>query len=147
MSIKIAIDCGHGLKTVGKQTPDGIKEWSINDKVCDYATEILSEYDCEIIRLDNNEGNVDESLTARLNTALSKGAKVLVSVHHNAFKAIWGKHTGVEVYTDLNPTAEDKALANLIHSKLVEYTGLKGRDVKKAAPRRSNACWRGRSSP
>ena len=129
----IALDAGHALTTKGKQTPDGIKEWFINDKVCDYATEILSEYNCTVIRTDNNEGNVDEGLTVRLNTAIKKGAKVLVSIHHNAFKSVWGKHTGVEIYTDNNPTAEDKALANLISAKLSEYTGLKNRGVKKAA--------------
>lgn len=129
----IALDAGHGLKTAGKQTPDGIKEWFIDDKVCDCATEILSEYNCIVIRTDNNEGNVDEPLTTRLNTAIKKGAKVLVSIHHNAFKSVWGKHTGVEVYTDNNPTAEDKAFANLISAKLSEYTGLKNRGVKKAA--------------
>ena len=40
---KIALDAGHGLKTAGKQTPDGIKEWTLNDSVCDYITAILAE--------------------------------------------------------------------------------------------------------
>ena len=133
MKIKIALDAGHGLKTVGKQTPDGIKEWALNDAVCDYITEILENYDCEIIRTDNNEGNIDESLTNRLNTAINKGTKVLVSVHHNAYKGIFGTHTGVEVYTDNKPTTEDSKLANLIYNNLVANTGLKGRGVKKAA--------------
>ena len=32
MSIKIALDAGHGLKTVGKQTPDGVAcVWSPDD--------------------------------------------------------------------------------------------------------------------
>ena len=35
MAIKIGLDPGHGLKTAGKQTPTGIKEWTLNDKVCD----------------------------------------------------------------------------------------------------------------
>ena len=131
--LKIALDAGHGLKTIGKQTPDGIKEWALNDAVCDYITEILKNYDCEIVRTDNNEGNIDESLTNRLNTAINKGAKVLVSVHHNAYKGIFGTHTGVEVYTDNKPTAEDSKLANLIYNNLVANTGLKGRGVKKAA--------------
>lgn len=133
MAIKIALDAGHGLKTVGKQTPDGIKEWALNDAVCDHITENLKNYDCEIVRTDNNEGNIDESLTNRLNTAISKGAKVLVSIHHNAYKGVWGTHTGVEVYTDNKPTAEDSKLANLIYNKLVANTGLKGRGIKKAA--------------
>ena len=129
----IAFDGGHGLKTAGKRTPDGINEWLINDKVLDYATEYLSEYNCKIIRTDNDEGNIDESLTTRLNTAIKSGAKVLVSAHHNALKGVWGLHTGIEVYTDNNPTDEDKQLADLISAKLSEYTGLKNRGVKKAA--------------
>lgn len=131
--IKIALDGGHGLKTAGKQTPDCIKEWTLNDAICDYVTEELADYNCEIIRTDNNEGNVDEGLTTRINTAIKMGCKVLVSVHHNAYKGKWGTHTGVEVYTDNNPTAEDKALAVEIYNRLVEYTGLRGRGVKSAA--------------
>lgn len=128
--LKIALDAGHGLKTKGKQTPNGIKEWTLNDLICDKATAILKDYDCEIIRLDNNEGTVDEGLTTRLNTAISKGAKVLVSVHHNAYKGVFGTHSGVEVHTDKNPTKDDKKLANLVYNNLVDKTGLKGRGVK-----------------
>lgn len=130
--IKIAIDCGHGLKTPGKQTPDGIKEWSLNDKVRDKAVSMLKDYDCEIIFTDNNEGNVDESLASRLNKYKSAGASAFVSIHHNAYTGKWGNATGVEVYTDRKPTAKDKELANAIYNRLVKYTGLRGRGVKKA---------------
>ncbi len=132
MAIKIGLDAGHGLKTAGKQTPDGIKEWSINDKICDKVAVFLANYDCEIIRTDNDEGNTDESLTYRLNKYIKAGVKAFVSVHHNALKGIWGNHTGVEVYIDKNHTEADKTLANLVYEKLVKYTGLKGRGVKKA---------------
>lgn len=132
-NIIIALDPGHGLNTAGKQTPTGIKEWTLNDTVCDLVTEILSEYKCKIIRLDNNEGLVDEPLASRLNKAIAAKATVLVSVHHNAFKSKWGTHTGVEVYTDNNPTFADQVLANLIYQNLVKNTGLKGRGVKRAA--------------
>jgi N-acetylmuramoyl-L-alanine amidase len=132
MAIKIGLDAGHGLKTAGKQTPDGIKEWSINDAVCDKITTILAEYDCEIIRTDNNEGNIDEGLSTRLNAYLNAGVSVFISIHHNALNGRWGTHTGVEVYTDKNATAKDKELAKLIYNKLVKNTGLKGRGVKKA---------------
>lgn len=130
--IKIAIDCGHGLKTSGKQTPDGIKEWTLNDKVRDKAVSMLKDYDCEIIFTDNNEGNVDESLSSRLNKYKSAGASAFVSIHHNAYTGKWGNATGVEVYTDRKPTAKDKELANAIYNRLVKYTGLRGRGVKKA---------------
>lgn len=130
--VKIAIDCGHGLKTPGKQTPDGIREWTLNDKVRDKAVSMLKDYDCEIIFTDNNEGNVDESLASRLNKYKSAGASAFVSIHHNAYTGKWGNATGVEVYTDRKPTAKDKELANAIYNRLVKYTGLRGRGVKKA---------------
>lgn len=131
MAIKIALDAGHGLKTSGKQTPDGIKEWTLNDKVRDKIVKLLSDYDCEIIHTDNNEGKTDEALGTRLSKYKKAGVAAFVSIHHNAYKGTWGTATGVEVYTDKNPTAKDTKLANLIYDRLVKYTGLKGRGVKK----------------
>lgn len=130
MSIKIGLDAGHGLYTSGKQTPNGIKEWTLNDKVCDKVTKYLSVYDCQIIRTDNDEGDVDESLSSRYNKYVKAGVAAFVSIHHNAYKSVWGNHTGVEVYTDKNPIKKDIELANCIYSRLVKYTGLKGRGIK-----------------
>ena len=132
-TVKIALDAGHGLKTAGKQTPDGIKEWILNDKVRDKVVAFLAPYDCEIIHTDNDEGNTDESLTSRVNKYIKAGVAVFVSLHHNAYKGTWNGATGVEVYTDNNPTEADTQLATLIYNKMVSYTGLKGRGVKKAA--------------
>ncbi len=132
MSIKIAIDCGHGLNTVGKQTPDGIKEWSLNDKVADKVQALLADYDVEIIRLDNNEGEVDETLASRYKRYLNEKVALLVSIHHNAFTGSWNGATGVEVYTDKNPTNEDLKLADCIYGRLVNYTALKGRGIKQS---------------
>ena len=117
--VKIGLDAGHGLKTPGKQTPNGIKEWSLNDAVRDKIVEILSDYECEIIHTDNNEGNTDESLSYRLNKYLNAGVDAFVSIHHNAFKSVWGTHKGIVVYTDINPTEADKRLARLVYDKMV----------------------------
>lgn len=130
--VKIAFDAGHGLTTKGKQTPDGIKEWTLNDKVRDKATALLSDYDCEIIHTDNNEGKTDESLASRLKMYKAAGVNAFVSFHHNAYTGKWNDATGVEVYTDKNPTAQDEVLANAIYNRLVKYTGLKGRGIKQA---------------
>ena len=130
---KIALDAGHGLNTVGKQTPDGIKEWTLNDKVRDKVAALLSEYDVEVIHTDDEGGAVDESLSSRVNKYVSAGVAAFVSIHHNAFTGNWNGATGVEVYTDKNPTAKDTKLATLIYNKMVAYTGLKGRGIKKAA--------------
>ena len=55
MAIKIGLDCGHGLKTAGKQTPNGIKEWTLNDKVRDKIVAILKDYEVEFVFTDNDE--------------------------------------------------------------------------------------------
>ena len=128
---KVGLDAGHGLSTAGKQTPDGIKEWSINDKVRDKVVAFLSGYNVEFIHTDNDEGNTDESLASRLNKYLNAGVDCFVSIHHNAFTGTWNNATGVEVYTDRNPIAEDTILANCIYNRLVANTGMKGRGVKK----------------
>lgn len=132
MAVKIGIDAGHGLNTKGKQTPDGIKEWTLNDIVRDKVVAFLSDYDCEIIHTDNNEGNTDESLASRLSKYKSAGVQAFVSIHHNAFTGTWNSATGVEVYTDKKPTNADLKLADCIYGRLVKNTGLKGRGIKKA---------------
>lgn len=128
---KIALDAGHGLYTSGKQTPNGIKEWTLNDKVRDKVVAKLSDYDVTIIHTDNDEGATDETLSYRVSKYLNAGVDAFVSIHHNAFKGKWGNATGVEVYADNNATAADLKLAKLIYDKLVKYTGLRGRGVKK----------------
>lgn len=132
MAIKIGLDAGHGLYVKGKQTPDGIKEWELNDKVRDKVVKILSDYDVEIIHTDNNEGSTDESLSSRLSTYTKANVSAFISIHHNAYTGNWNNATGIEVYTDNNPTSKDIALANAIYNRLVRYTGLKGRGIKKS---------------
>lgn len=131
MAIKIGLDAGHGLKTKGKQTPDGIKEWYLNHNVVKFITMYLKDYDVDIIYTDNNEGNTDESLTSRYNKYIKSGVKAFVSIHHNAYTGKWNNATGVEVFTDKNPTKKDTELANCIYERLVKNTGLKGRGIKK----------------
>lgn len=132
MSKIIALDAGHGLNTAGKQTPDGIKEWTLNDKVRDKVVEILNVYDVSFIFPDNNEGNVDEGLTTRKGMYVNGHADAAISIHHNALTGTWNDATGIEVFVDKNATEADLRLAQLIHDKLAAYTGLKGRGVKRA---------------
>lgn len=131
MSVKIGLDAGHGLNTSGKQTPDGIKEWELNDNVRDKVHNILLDYDVVFVDTDNNEGIVDESLGSRVSKYMNEGVEVFVSIHHNAYTGNWNKATGVEVYVDKNATEDDLRLAECIYKRLVAYTGLKGRGIKR----------------
>jgi N-acetylmuramoyl-L-alanine amidase len=129
---KIGIDRGHGLRTSGKQTPNGIKEWSLNDAVADLVVSLLKDYDVEFIHTDNDEGYVDEALATRRTMYVNQKVDAFVSIHHNASSSVWANVTGVEIYTDSNPTAKDVSLANAIYRNLPAYTGLRGRGIKKA---------------
>ena len=129
--MKIGLDAGHGMKTSGKQTPNGIKEWELNDKVRDLVVKYLKPYDVEIICTDNDEGNVDEPLKKRRETYLNAKVDAFVSIHHNAYTSKWNSATGVEVYVDKNYTKADYRLAELIYKNLPNYTGLRGRGIKK----------------
>lgn len=131
MAIKIALDAGHGLKTSGKQTPDGIKEWTLNNKVVKYIVEYLAAYDVEYVFTDGYEGLTDEALTQRYNAYINAGVKAFVSIHHNAYTGKWNNATGVEVFVDKNATAADLKLAGLINDRLSKYTGLKNRGIKR----------------
>lgn len=126
----VALDAGHGLTTSGKRTPDGIHEWELNDKVRDYVVQFLMGYNVQFMFPDNNEGTTDESLYTRLLSYINAKADAMVSIHHNAYLGKWGSANGTETYTDKNPTAADKRLAECIHKRLVQYTGLKDRGIK-----------------
>ena len=127
----IGLDCGHGLKTSGKQTPCGIKEWTLNDDVRDRVVTYLKGYNVDFLFTDNNEGNTDESLSSRLNKYLNAKVDLFISIHHNACSGTWNQATGVEVFTDKNYTSADQRLAECIYPLLVKYTGLKGRGIKR----------------
>ena len=129
--MKIGLDAGHGLKTAGKQTPDGIKEWTLNDKVRDKVVAILKDYDVEIIHTDNNEGNKDEALSMRRSTYVDDRVDAFVSIHFNAYNGKWNKATGVEIFVDKKHTSKDMDLAKAIYKNLPGYMGLKGRGIKK----------------
>lgn len=129
--VKIGLDCGHSKNTKGKQTPDGIKEWDLNNQVRKYIVNMLKDYEVEIIHTDNNEGYTDESLSSRLAKYKAEKVDAFISIHHNAFNGKWNNATGVEVYVDKKATSKDVKLAKCIYDKLVRYTGLKGRGIKK----------------
>lgn len=128
----IALDAGHGMKTAGKRTPDGIHEWEMNDKVRDKIVTKLKDYDVKFIFPDNNEGSKDESLTSRRTMYVNAKVDAAVSIHHNAFQGKWGNHTGVCTFVDRACTSKDMELAKCIQKRLPKYTGLRDRGIEKA---------------
>lgn len=131
MSKLIAVDAGHGLHTPGKRTPDGEREWSFNNKVVIALINELHRLGLRTIRLDDPSGQRDVPLGERTRKANNAKADVLVSVHHNALRGVWGNHTGTEIYS-YPGSKKSKELADKMQPKLAETYGLRNRGAKTA---------------
>lgn len=132
MAKVLVLDAGHGLNTSGKQTMNGskgvIKEWTLNNNVCNKIQAILKDYDVTIYRTDDTTGKTDISLSERVKRCNSYNPHLFVSIHHNA-----GGGTGTEVYWHTKGTAEDKKVASILAPKLASKCGMRNRGVKQAS--------------
>lgn len=132
MSKVLVLDAGHGLNTSGKQTMNGskgvIKEWTLNNNVCNKIQAILKDYDVTIHRTDDTTGKTDISLSERVKRCNNYNPHLFVSIHHNA-----GGGVGTEVYWHTKGTAEDKKVAGIVAPKLASKCGMRNRGVKQAS--------------
>ena len=132
MAKVLVLDAGHGLNTSGKQTMNGskgvIKEWTLNNNVCNKIQAILKDYDVTIYRTDDTTGKTDISLSERVKRCNNYNPHLFVSIHHNA-----GGGTGTEVYWHTKGTAEDKKVASILAPKLASKCGMRNRGVKQAS--------------
>ena len=132
MAKVLVLDAGHGLNTSGKQTMNGskgvIKEWTLNNNVCNKIQAILKDYDVTIHRTDDTTGKTDISLSERVKRCNNYNPHLFVSIHHNA-----GGGVGTEVYWHTKGTAEDKKVASILAPKLASKCGMRNRGVKQAS--------------
>lgn len=127
----IAIDAGHGMNTAGKRClksidPNQTREWYLNDRIADRLQELLADYDCRTIRVDDTTGAKDISLAARVKTANNGNADVYVSIHHNA--GISGGSGGGTMVFHFSQTA---AMAAALYQAVTSRTGLVGNRAEK----------------
>ena len=130
---KLVLDAGHGYNTPGKRSPDGVREWSLNNAVCNYIAEYLKGYDVQITRTGDTTGKTDVSLAERVKKTNSISPNAFVSIHHNAYNGKWNDATGIEVYYHTKGTATDRKLADILDNKIAKETGLRNRGVKTAS--------------
>lgn len=132
---KLVLDAGHGMNTAGKRTPDDVREWYMNDRVCDFIEEKLRAYEgVEVFRTDDISGKTDIALSERVARCNKINPDVMVSIHHNATGADWADSvTGTEVFWHTRGTKEDERLAKIVAPKLSAHTGLRNRGVKQEA--------------
>lgn len=110
--VKIGLDAGHGMNTQGKRTPDGVREWYLNNQIAVAVENELETYqNVEVYRLDDRTGKTDIPLRTRTNYANAKKLDFVLSIHQNAFQSKWGSHGGTEVYISRNTSSSNKQLA------------------------------------
>lgn len=127
--MKLALDAGHGYNTAGKRTPDGIREWSLNETVLRGFNDEIIKYGVKTVRLDDPTGKTDVGLIQRTNTSKANGCDMLISFHHNAYKSVWGDHGGTETYIARDNTA-NRRLSNVLQNEVLKSLGLRNRGVK-----------------
>ena len=88
---KLALGAGHGLRTAGKRCLKSLdrnetREWWLNDRVCDYIQDKLSDYDgVSVLRMDDSDDGADDVAVAdRAKAANAWNADLYLSIHHNA---------------------------------------------------------------
>ncbi|MCM1057711.1 MAG: N-acetylmuramoyl-L-alanine amidase [Firmicutes bacterium] len=125
----IALDAGHGMGTAGKRClksldPSETREWWLNDRIADRVQELLSTYDCTVLRVDDTTGAKDISLSARVKAANSAGAAIYISIHHNA--GLNGKRGGGTTVFYCSGIVARLAQAKRLYNAVVGQTGLQG---------------------
>lgn len=126
----VTIDAGHGIDTAGKRTPDGIREWTLNDAIADIVQRVLEENNIETIRIDDETGMRDISLIDRTNCINNIQPDLHLSIHHNALTdGQWGEWTGTEAFVK-TPQSRANNLAQNIVNSISNTTGLNNRGVK-----------------
>lgn len=126
----IAIDDGHGMETAGKRSPDGLlRENMFNRAVAALLDGHLRR--CGFKALLVAPGDNDVPLSTRTAAANKAKADLYVSIHANAFRAVWNGARGIETFHFPGSTAGKKA-AEILHRHLLTGTKLPNRGVKSA---------------
>ena len=128
--MKIFIDNGHGLMTVGKRSPDGLfREPFYNREIAKRVVSDLLDrgYDAELLVPEDDDISLAERVR-RVNAAcflLGKQNVVLVSIHVNAAGngSKWLNATGWSVYTCKGQTESDRLAEILCETAIKNFPG------------------------
>ena len=131
MAFKIALNAGHGKKTLGKRCMKKLdknetREWYLNSRICEKIEIKLKEYKgYNLVRLDDPTGEKDVALKTRTNRANDFKADFYLSIHHNA-GINGGTGGGIETYIYTKCSKASEEWQEALYKALIAHTGLKG---------------------
>jgi len=129
---RLMLDAGHGANTAGRRTiSNGITEWRLNQNVANFVAEMLRDYNVDIRFSNDTTGATDVALGTRVTRTRDFNPHLFISIHHNAFNGVLGTHTGTEVFTNVNFSANSNRFAQMLAPRLAKGTGLRDRGVKR----------------
>lgn len=132
--MKIMLDAGHGMHTLGKRCPDGsMREWQFNSAVAMIMRSSLEKYEnVKIFFSHDMTGAVDVPLKERTDMANEIGVDLFLSIHANAAGSGWTEAQGIETFVYV--TKPQKALSFALNAQaaMIKATGRKNRGVKTA---------------
>lgn len=129
--MKIMLDAGHGYSTIGKRTPDGMKEYEFNRTVANHMRDLLAQYEGVTVFFAHEDGR-DVPLWERCKKANALKVDLYFSIHANAYGSGWNDANGIETFAWIRNNAEPLRLSNAVQANLVKATGLRNRGVKTA---------------
>lgn len=126
----ICIDAGHGKYTSGKRClksidPNETREWTLNSRIANHLQDLLKNYECKTMRVDDPTGETDVPLQTRVKNANNAKADVYVSIHHNA-GVQGGTGGGIVVFASNNSSQKSYELQTAVYKATVARTGLRG---------------------
>lgn len=127
---KLALSAGHCFNTPGKRCHASLdsnqtREWTLNDRIVKKIEEKLTDYEIEILRVDDRSGQSDISNEDRTSKANEWGADFYLSIHHNAAGKLFSGG-GIVAYAYTNATSEELAWQHYLWRSAVQATGLLG---------------------
>ena len=117
----VCLDAGHGGKQHGSCSPKGLIEKDLNLKVAKLLRAKLEELGASVVMTREDDSHLD--LGDRVKIADEAGAKLLLSIHHNAIPDAWDP----QLYRGLSTHyyhEQSKPFATFLLDKLVEFTDL-----------------------
>lgn len=126
----ICLDAGHGLDTAGKRCmkaidPNETREWVLNSRIATKVQNLLADYNCTTMRVDDITGEIDVDLTKRVAAANNAKATCYVSIHANA-GANGTSAGGIVVYIHPVHQSMSEVLQKAVYENLIKTTGLRG---------------------
>lgn len=139
MAMKVLIDNGHGIETLGKRSPDGrLREYAYTREVTDRVVKALTAAGIDAVRIVPEDADVPLSeRCTRANALYTESGKqaILVSIHCNAAGngSAWMSAHGWSVFVYTTASQNSKRLA----TALADVAESKGVTVRKQAAGRN----------